>query len=65
VPVTTGISVATGALVITSVDAVNRVEVPEELLAVTRATTYLPKYELSEIVRVIEVDAGAVTQPSV
>jgi hypothetical protein len=57
--------VATGALVITSVDAVNRVEVPEELLAVTRATTYLPKYELSEIVRVIEVDAGAVTQPSV
>ena len=64
-PVTTGISVATGALVITSVDAVNRVEVPEELLAVTRATTYLPKYELSEIVRVIEVDAGAVTQPSV
>jgi hypothetical protein len=39
VPVTVGVTVATGALVIASVEAVNRVVVPEELVAVTRATT--------------------------
>jgi hypothetical protein len=39
VPVTVGVTVATGALVIASVEAVNWVVVPEELVAVTRATT--------------------------
>ncbi len=39
VPVTVGVTVATGALFIASVEAVNRVVVPEELVAVTRATT--------------------------
>ena len=56
VPVTTGASVATGALVIASVDAVKCVENPTELVATTRATTYLPKKELSAIVRVAVVE---------
>jgi hypothetical protein len=64
VPVTVGVTVATGALVIASVEAVNRVVVPEELVAVTRATTYLPRYELSEIALVSDVEEEIVVHPS-
>jgi hypothetical protein len=64
VPETAGVTVATGALVTCSVEAVKRVEVPEELVAMTRATTYLPKYELSDIALVSAVDERTETHPS-
>jgi len=57
-------TVATGALVICSVEAVKRVDEPDELFAVTRATTYLPRYELSEIALVSDVDDEIVVHPS-
>jgi predicted anti-sigma-YlaC factor YlaD len=42
VPETVGLTVATGALVIIAVEAVNWVAVPTELVATTRASRYFP-----------------------
>ena len=42
VPETVGLAVATGALVMIAVEAVNWVVVPTELVATTRARMYLP-----------------------
>jgi predicted anti-sigma-YlaC factor YlaD len=42
VPETVGLAVATGALVMIAVEAVNWFAVPTELVATTRASRYLP-----------------------
>ena len=44
VPETVGLAVATGALVMIAVEAVNWVVVPTELVATTRARRYLPTF---------------------
>jgi hypothetical protein len=56
VPETVGLVVATGALVMIAVEAVNWVVVPTELVATTRASRYLPITELSTRVRVVAVE---------
>ena len=55
-PETVGFVVATGALVITAVEAVNWVVGPIEFVATTRASMYFPISELSVRLRVMAME---------
>ena len=62
VPETSGFVVATGALVMIAVEAVNWVEVPTELVATTRARMNLPMSEVSTKLRVVAVEDAICVQ---
>ena len=62
VPETTGFVVATGALVMIAVEAVNWVEVPTELVTTTRVRMNLPISEVSTKLRVVAVEDAICVQ---